>query len=535
MSCVAQHAQSVVQSARQGNEPVACPSRRRLLRGIAGTMAAANTFALDVAFADAPAPASPTRFTRLFPQLPPFAPATPQVRAALLDIGRPGGLLDANDNLSAGPAALILDPALSLNNPNAALPDGVVGTTFMGQFIDHDMTFDVSSRLGVPSDPRRSINARMPTLDLDSVYGAGPVADPLLYERGDRIKFRLESGGRFEDLPRTVDGGALIADPRNDENLVIAGLHAAFLKFHNRAVDHVRASGETDAATVFARARRLLTWHYQWIVVHEILPSFIGQRLTNELRYQRSSLRRDDDADDELTAMPVEFQGAAYRFGHSMVRPSYRANLRGDNNAAFFGMVFDPAAEGQPDPVDLRGGFRAARRFIGWQTFFDFGDGEARPRKRIDTRISTPLFRLPLGSIADGTPPQSLPQRNLLRQLTWGLPSGQRVAEALRVQTLRAGDFGELAGYGLGFERSTPLWYYVLKEAELIGGGQQLGPVGGRIVGEVIVGLLRGDRQSWLAAAPDWTPTLPSRYGAGQFRMVDLLTFAGVDPASRGQ
>ncbi|HSW27647.1 MAG TPA: peroxidase family protein, partial [Burkholderiaceae bacterium] len=514
-----------MRSIEQSIAPAAHCDRRQMLRGMASTLVAANALARDVAFANTSAPASPTRFTRLFAQLPPFAPATPQVRAALLDIGRPGGVMDANDNLAAGPAALILDPALSLNNPNAALPDGVAGTTFMGQFIDHDMTFDVGSRLGVPTDPRRSINARMPALDLDSLYGAGPVADPLLYERSDRIKFRLESGGRFEDLPRTADGGALIADPRNDENLVIAGLHAAFLKFHNRAVDHVRASGETDAATVFARARRLLTWHYQWIVVHEILPSFIGQRMTNELLYQRSSLRRDDDAGDRLTAMPVEFQGAAYRFGHSMVRPSYRANLRGDNHAAFFAMVFDPAAEGQPDPVDLRGGCRAPRRFIGWQTFFDFGDGEARPRKRLDTRISTPLFHLPLGSIPDGTQPQSLPQRNLLRQLTWGLPSGQRIAEALRVPMLRGGDFAELSGYGVGFERSTPLWYYVLKEAELIGGGQLLGPVGGRIVGEVIVGLLRGDRQAWLAAAPEWTPTLPSRYGAGQFRMIDLLIF----------
>jgi len=103
------------------------------------------------------------------------------------------------------------------------------------------------------------------------------------------------------------------------------------------------------------------------------------------------------------------------------------------------------------------------------------------------------------------------------------------------VPMLSGGDFAELSGYGVGFERSTPLWYYVLKEAELIGGGQLLGPVGGRIVGEVIVGLLRGDRQAWLAAAPEWTPTLPSRYGAGQFRMIDLLTFAGVDPVSRGQ
>ena len=77
--------------------------------------------------------------------------------------------------------------------------------------------------------------------------------------------------------------------------------------------------------------------------------------------------------------IPVEFQAAAYRYGRSIVPPSYRANLAGDNDDPFFGMVFDPDGEGQRDPVDLRGGSRAPRRFIGWQTFFDFGDGEVKP------------------------------------------------------------------------------------------------------------------------------------------------------------
>jgi hypothetical protein len=87
----------------------------------------------------------------------------------------------------------------------------------------------------------------------------------------------------------------------------------------------------------------------------------------------------------------------------------------------------------------------------------------------------------------------------------------------------------------LGLDRHTPLWYYVLKEAEVIGGGQNLGPVGGRIVGEVMIGLLQADRDSFLSGAPRWTPTLPSSSGAGNFRMVDFLTFAGVSPSSRGQ
>jgi hypothetical protein len=232
--------------------------------------------------------------------------------------------------------------------------------------------------------------------------------------------------------------------------------------------------------------------------------------------------------------IPVDYAGAAYRFGHSMVRPSYRANLAGDAGKPFFALVFDPAEAGKADPADLSGGARAPRRFVGWQTFFDFGDGEVKPNKLIDTKLSTPLFNLPLGAIASHDAPTSLPQRTLLRQLTWQLPSGQAIARAMGVTPLGPSELRELSSYA-GLDRSTPLWYYVLKEAELAAGGLHLGPVGGRIVAEVIIGLLQADPTSYLNAPRPWRPTFPSRGGAGDFRMVDFLTFAAVDPASRGQ
>jgi hypothetical protein len=184
----------------------------------------------------------------------------------------------------------------------------------------------------------------------------------------------------------------------------------------------------------------------------------------------------------------------------------------------------------------LRGGARAPRRFIGWQTFFNFGGDQAanvRPPKVVDTKISTPLFNLPLGAIPSGDRPTSLPQRNLLRHLTWSLPSGQAIANAMRIPALAPDRLSELAPLGVGFEQNTPLWYYVLKEAEL-NGGTRLAGVGARIVGEVIVGLLALDRHSYLARNRRRRPTLPSR-AEGTFGMVDLLTFAGVDPTSRGQ
>jgi hypothetical protein len=189
-------------------------------------------------------------------------------------------------------------------------------------------------------------------------------------------------------------------------------------------------------------------------------------------------------------SMPVEFQTGAYRFGHSIVRPSYRMNLHGDPGGnpatgapAFVGFIFDPAGEHQTDPVDLRGGARARRRFVGWQTFFDFGGDQTqhvRPNKLIDTAISSPLFRLPLAAIPSHDGPTALPQRTLLRHLTWSMPSGQRIAASTGSPVLGSDHFPELRQYNLGLDASTPLWYYILREASVFNNGAHLGPVGGR-------------------------------------------------------
>src|SRR5262249_49395394 len=160
----------------------------------------------------------PGRFGRIFPQLPPFATASPALQAALLDIGKPGSILDAKDDLSKGPILLITDLTLSPNNPTHT-----AGTTFLGQFIDHDLTFDTTSQLGVPKRPQDATNARTPAFDLDSVYGRGPAIDPQLYDPADRSKLKIEFGGKFEDLPRAADKSAIIGDPRNDEHMMIAG------------------------------------------------------------------------------------------------------------------------------------------------------------------------------------------------------------------------------------------------------------------------------------------------------------------------
>jgi hypothetical protein len=278
-----------------------------------------------------------------------------------------------------------------------------------------------------------------------------------------------------------------------------------------------------------------MTWHYQWTILRQFLPAIAGQPvvdlvLANGRRFYNP--RRDQ------AFVPVEFQ-IAYRFGHSMVRPSYRANLKGDNGQPFFGMIFDPAGEGSGDPIDLRGGARAPRRFVGWQTFFDFGGAltaDTRPNKKIDTTISTPLFRLPLGAIASGTPPTSLMQRNLLRCLTWQLPCGQAIAREMGVPVLAAADLSELRSVLDTFVESTPLFYYILKEAEIIEDGERLGPVGARIIAEVFIGLLQADPSSYVNVQRTWRTSVPTTSGKPEdFQMADFLTFARVDPTSRRQ
>ncbi len=549
-------------------------SRRGFLTGLgsgaAGAAGAAVLSPSDVLAErmDTRARKQPQRFSRMFERLPPFADATPAVRAALTDLGAPGGLMDAQDPLHLGPLELMTKPDLSPNNRDN--PTHTAGITFLGQFIDHDLTFDTSSRLGIPTAPERSANARTPRLDLDSVYGRGWIEDPHLYDPADRIKMKVGSGGTFEDVPRMEDHTAIIADPRNDEHVMIAGMQAAFLTFHNSVVDMLRAGGDDGDygdnhegdygdnhegdhgdnhddgdqddhpgaraggnradARLFARARQLVTWHYQWIVVNQFLPAIIGPQLVTEILESGRRYYRPRPGEQSI---PVEFQGAAYRFGHSMVRPSYRANLAGDGGLPFFGFIFDPSGEGLEDPPDLRGGCRAPRRFIGWQSFFEFGGNQrARPNKRIDTKISTPLFQLPLAAIASHDQPTALPQRNLLRHLTWSLPSGQAIAAEMGIQPLTPSQLAELAMFNVGLENDTPLWYYVLKEAELMADGLTLAGVGARLVGEVIIGLLQLDKTSYLSQG--WRPTLPRR-APEAFDMVDLLTFAGLDPAARGQ
>ena len=289
--------------------------------------------------------------------------------------------------------------------------------------------------------------------------------------------------------------------------------------------------------------------------MHEFLPLFVGQPLVDDAAVFGPAVLRPGRA-----FMPVEFQTGAYRFGDSMVRPSYRANLNGDWRAVLrlrLRSVQHPRTRrSYRSPIQtIWQAAQASRRFIDWQTFFDFGDGQVKPTSS-STRRSRVRSSPPIADHCITYTASRLPQRTLLRHITWSLPSGQEIAKRMRIAPLQAEHFPELTSYGLGLESSTPLFYYILREAGLTettqptlvpsppptptttttGAGLRLGPVGGRIVAEVILGLLRADPTSYASADPHWRPTLPTRSGAiGDFRMTDFLAFAGVDPTTRGQ
>ncbi len=491
-------------------------------------------------------PTSEQSFTRMFPKLPPYAPATNEARQAAEELGEIGGVLDAGDQLTDPVASIVapdLNPDGTEKNPNN--PNMTAGVTFFGQFLDHDITLDLKSPLHEPADPRKTTNFRTAAFDLDSLYGGGPQESPELYDlsSGD-VKFRVDEipgsedvsrlGAVRFDLPRDADHNAIIGDSRNDENIIIAQFHLAMLRYHNAVTDHLRKSKtyrKQTAQEVFQEAQRLVRWHYQWIIVHEFLPLTIGKKRVNDLLRNGLRFYQTDRSSKGDALIPIEFSAAAYRFGHSQVRPSYRVNFGPNDDEQFFAFVFldeDPIEE---DPDDMRGGKRAPRRFVDWQTFFDFGDGNSRPNKKIDTKISSVLMQLPgfrgpaPGLPSDGV--QSLPSRNLMRHVNFGLPSGQAVAKIMRVPVLDEGKLAELEPYGM--KTSTPLWYYILKEAEVMENGLRLGPVGSRIVGEVFIGLLKADRSSYLAKNPRWKPVLPSTT-RGKYRMTDMLKFAGVVP-----
>jgi Animal haem peroxidase len=440
--------------------------------------------------------------------------------------------------------------------------------TYFGQFIDHDITFDPMTTLIKHSDPNALTDFRTPAFDLDNVYGRGPEDQPYLYDRGPKFLLGEPLANGAPDLPRNNanPSRALIGDPRNDENSIVSQLQCLMLRFHNRFVDE-------NKSLDFPSVQRLVRFHYQWVVLHDFLPRIVSAAVLDTLKtngkFDPDKLKFFHWKNEPF--MPVEFSVAAYRLGHSMIRPGYRLN---DDNATLLPIFPIPQKTIKDIPAGLPDGLTgfqkmAKNRGIDWGRFIDIdirSYGTAKPTDtatkkrlqfayRIDTSLVTPLSVLP-SSVAPDSPP-SLPQRNLIRSFELGLPSGQDVARAMRVKELadeqitigkavdkpdNSGDDPDVRGNIAGiselktFRGNCPLWTYILAEAfhnqtsvnipvteRKTITTPQLGPVGGRIVAEVFLGLMFGDNDSYLHQHPEWRPTLGN---GGEFRLKDLVRYA---------
>lgn len=447
------------------------------------------------------------------------------------------------------------------------------GYTYFGQFVDHDLTFDTHSVFDDPTSFERASNMRTPRFDLDNVYGRGPDDQPYLYQNsfdgtlllGDP----LDNG--VKDVQRNAEGRAIIGDPRNDENSIVVQLQSAFIRFHNRMVRRAVEGVGTEKLTgrqAFLWAQTQTRRHYQRIVLDDFLPRIMDSTASTVepifsalATGHQPKLRLYDR--DHPPYMPVEFSVAAYRFGHSMIRPGYRLSAidgdvaldKPDNKRLF--RIFDGEDGG------LRGFQRLAKgKGIDWSLFFAKGlapgdrlangDGDTTNNMKgvrrtqlaykIDTMLVAPIGDLP-HAIAFN--PSSLAERNLKRGRDFGLPSGQAAAHRigapvipdakLSVRVKNAfGDRKPIKDISAHFAGNAPLWFYILAEAEQevvdhapaqdpLGLGTRLGPLGGAIVLETVVGLMMADPESVLNPRSVWR----SINGKPTFSMEELFAEIG--------
>ncbi len=555
------------------------------------------------------------RFGRMFRSLTPLEldPEDPAVKVLVHDLARPAtdadpaaGVLARSESVgkdAKGPTAETeSDAEENLNIP--------AGYTYFGQFIDHDLTFDPASSMQRKNDPEALVNFRTPRFDLDSVYGRGPADQPYMYDYGkitgknagelrnfmlgDLLKTTDAAGKPVENgdsdavdhlrAPKTNRKGksrALTGDKRNDENTIVAQLHTVFLRFHNRyADDHPDLS--------FEEVQQDVRWHYQWVVLHDYLRRIVGIEMVHSILPHLAKPNGNifEDAPklrhyryENDPYLPTEFSTAAFRFGHSMVRPIYRLNrnfkdlkapdiLDGGIKQNGRRMIFSPVLhEGLSSFDAIPKGWT-----IEWDLYFgDCNDGRkgtyerVQPSYKVDTSLVNPLATLP--EFADSPPDEmNLAYRNILRGFAMRLPCGEDVARAMGEIPLEAKylkiakaeqpddvlksnrtiasfelkpDPKDSSKNSKPFAGKTPLWLYILCEGARnvvldatepvrVNGATlprpALGPVGGRIVAETMIGIMLGDKQCFLTQDPLWKPC--ADMAVGQFDTLAFINYA---------
>ncbi|KPW47384.1 hypothetical protein ALO95_200438 [Pseudomonas syringae pv. antirrhini] len=483
---------------------------------------------------------------------------------------------------------LLLALADAMTRPGDDIDSDIpAGFTYLAQFVDHDLTRDRTDvPFGTPvTDPGQLEQARSPALDLDSLYGNGPIVDPQFYlEDGIHIKtgqtsasppddianisldhFDLHRRGASATEPKEARS-AQIPDPRNDENLAVAQTHLAFIRFHNNVCNRLANDG-LPSAMIFERARELVVKHYQWMLRTDFLPRIVDPAIVDDVFTNGRKVFEVDGVG--FPTMPLEFSVGAYRLGHSMIRELYDWNAVFGFNGRFprqgtlLNLFRFSGTSGNLNPSSdvnnpVEGTLdRLATNWIAdWTRLFDFkadGTPELEPEEGavlnfahpIDIRLTDPLKNLPLGSFGARTPNATVPPeqmnlafRNLARARMVGLATGQEVAAhiATKVNGVTTLTREQIIGNDLDaltdeqkeeLAVSTPLWFYVLREASLnlaAGAGTgRMGAVGGRIIAEVFHRAMEGGDVS-IIRDPTFVPSFGKLVGV--FRMTDLLQVA---------
>ncbi len=409
------------------------------------------------------------------------------------------------------------------------------GYTYFGQFIVHNLTEDDTAlRDAGEQEPWETVNSRGPWLNLSGIYD--PSHDrarwKLLYQ-ADGIRFRLGEPRRAQngepfDLPLDDDGYPVLTDDRNNENIIVRQIHVMFLKLHNLAIDELQAeSPQLTDRELFASAQERVCWHYQYLVRQDFLRKICHPPVFKELVL--------DDAPPWIDwktggfSIPVELAQAVLRFGHSMVRPEYTLNI--SSGKVPLDKLLCSGRRGPLQPAEE----------VHWPSFLEAGE----LAMRIDTGAASGLFGLEskdIHSFIDAAPPHlphALPVRTLVRGARNRLPTGQDIARKLGMPVIQPAAEqvdGQLYDpgkdlRGTGLSDATPLWYYILLEAEIEpeNRGAKLGELGSRLVIETINGALREDPGSYLSRfGSNWEPPPWKKTGKSVTTLAGLAQLVGL-------
>jgi len=423
--------------------------------------------------------------------------------------------------------------------------------TYFGQFVDHDLTMMdfprppgepascdfTNPKFGPLSDLSAITNQRASFLQLDVLYnGLPPRSDGrMVLGVTTRTDSPILCKDQFNDVPRSeshddkhLDRVALIGDPRNDNNLIVSQMHVAFLRAHNSLITR---------GYLLADAKKILRQHYHWVLIHDFLKRIADPAIVEDVLTRSDPLC---DPDAPGFCLPVEFTGAAYRFGHSMVRTTYYFNERlpGISFGGLIPIMFMVQAN-TPTLPDTR--------IIQWELFVGDPDvPNSNFARRMSTTLNTPLFSV---RDANGEPLKceiKLAVMDLLRGYMLKLPTGQAIARELnargrKVAILTPKQIEDVAANSeqrdllrdpaFEFSERTPLWFYILAEAAYFAQGNHLGPVGSTIVAEVLIALVRRSPDPILPKAGESFGDkgfVPFKTPSGDFRLVDLLRLGKV-------